>query len=114
MKINIYPEINAKKITNHTYELCTLSPESIKTLNCFIIAIAPNKLEPINFKLKFYKLSEKQKSYYEWVKFNEDNGYSYIISELCSHNMPFFNIDACCYACREWFGCKESTEKVYI
>lgn len=125
----------------HKSGICTLSSESENTLKKFIIPISFLKIEPIITKYKFRKLvenidkinydqiknypsltnalcayTENNKAYNNWICGCEKQGYEYIISEICCRYTPFYNIDICCYLCREGIGhgCEERKKYVYI
>jgi hypothetical protein len=101
-----------------TKKHCTLSEESQKTLHVYKIRIPKTELDCINKKNRYYMLKKdehdmKNIELSKLINDEQNNGYSYIFSEVC-WDLPFHPVDYCCYTCREWFGCEESKNVVYL
>lgn len=101
-----------------TKEHCTLSEESQKTLHVYKIRIPKTELDCINKKNRYYMLKKdeldlKNIELSKLINDEQNNGYSYIFSEVC-WDLPFHRVDSCCYTCREWFGCDENKNVVYL
>jgi hypothetical protein len=95
-------------------DCCTLSEEARKTLRVYKVRIPKNELKCIDQKCKYYMLKQEITKNNELVHNEQSKGYSYIFSEVCSPYLPFHNLDYCCYICREWNGCEESRNVVFL
>ncbi len=92
------------------WKYCTLSPQAQKSLIVHEVQYQKDQLIRVHAK-RFFRLKDETD-----VKQELANGYSYIITYVCSV-LPFYKLDLCCYGCCSgypWYECDESRTTQYL